>query len=203
MCFSAAEERPGRILALPNGFLKTLVAERYGDELGRYAASAGLERIEIVVDPAVSAVAAESTPQRSSHAPPPLPPVPEQRPGLTTRLFAERGFWQLTPLGAGGTRELDDHRGRLRVEAGAQSACGTYEAMVFPGLRAIWGDGHRADRVVECGLRRLSGLLGRFLAALLSPCHLTDHRPHTPSGALAQDGLLATRRAWVRVAGSA
>jgi hypothetical protein len=37
MCFSAADERPGGILALPNGFLKTLVAKRYGDELARYA----------------------------------------------------------------------------------------------------------------------------------------------------------------------
>ena len=44
MCFSAAEERPGGILALPNGFLKTLVAQRYADELVRYAASVGLER---------------------------------------------------------------------------------------------------------------------------------------------------------------
>jgi hypothetical protein len=35
MCFSAAEERPGGILALPNGFLKTLVAKRYADEISR------------------------------------------------------------------------------------------------------------------------------------------------------------------------
>ena len=59
MCFSAAEERPDGNLALPNGFLKTLVAKRYGDELARYAESVGLERIEIVVDPTVSAPAAE------------------------------------------------------------------------------------------------------------------------------------------------
>jgi hypothetical protein len=41
MCFSAAEERPGGILALPNRFLNTLVAQRYADELARYAASVG------------------------------------------------------------------------------------------------------------------------------------------------------------------
>ena len=35
-----------------------------------------------------------------------------------------------------------------------------YEAMVFSGLLAIWGDGHRAEPVVECGLRRLAGVLG-------------------------------------------
>jgi hypothetical protein len=57
-------------------------------------------------------------------------------------------------------RELDDLRGRLRVEAGAQGACGTYEAMVFSGLLVVWGDGHRTEPVVECGLRRLSGALG-------------------------------------------
>ena len=62
MCFSAAEERPGGILALPNGFLKTLVAKRYGDELARYAESAGFERVEIVVDPTVSAPAADEQP---------------------------------------------------------------------------------------------------------------------------------------------
>ena len=56
MCFSAAEERPGGILALPNGFLKTLVAKRYGDELVRHAESVGLEQIEIVVDPTVTIV---------------------------------------------------------------------------------------------------------------------------------------------------
>jgi hypothetical protein len=55
MCFSAAEDRPGGILALLNGFLKTLIAKRYGDELARYAESVGLERVEIVVDPTVSA----------------------------------------------------------------------------------------------------------------------------------------------------
>jgi hypothetical protein len=40
MCFSAAEERPGGILALPNGFLKAIVSQRYRDELNGYAASA-------------------------------------------------------------------------------------------------------------------------------------------------------------------
>jgi hypothetical protein len=159
MCFSAAEERPGGILALPNGFLKTLVAKRYGDELARYAESVGLERVEIVVDPTVSVHAADGQP-------PDEPPearaarVREQPPGLTTRFFAERGFWQLSPLGPGQTRELDDLRGRLRVEAGTQGACGTYEAMVLSGLLAVWGDGQRAEPVVECGLRRLSGVLG-------------------------------------------
>jgi hypothetical protein len=62
MCSSPAEERPGRILALPNGFLKTLVAKRYGDELMRYAESVRLERVEIVVDPTVSILAADGQP---------------------------------------------------------------------------------------------------------------------------------------------
>ena len=159
MCFSAAEERPGGILALPNGFLKTLVAKRYGDELAQYARSAGLESVEIVVDVTVSA--------RASDEPPAEPPrevrsvrVREQPPGLTTRFFAERGFWQLSPLAAGQTRQLDDLRGQLTVEAGAQGACGTYEAMVLSGLLAVWGDGPRAEPTVECGLRRLSSVLG-------------------------------------------
>ncbi len=164
MCFSAAEERPGGILALPNGFLKTLVATRYGGELDRYAESVGLERVEIVVDPTVSvrATDAQASDAQAPDAPPKAPFARnrQQPPGLTTRLFAERGFWQLTPLGPGGTREFDDLRGRLRVEAGAQGACGTYEAMVLSGLLAVWGDGHRAEPVVECGLRRLAGVLG-------------------------------------------
>jgi hypothetical protein len=159
MCFSAAEERPGGILALPNGFLKTLVAKRYGDELARYAATVGFERVEIVVDPTVSASPTDEQP--------PDPPrearsvrVREQSPGLTTRFFAERGFWQLSPLAAGRTRQLDDLRGRLTVEAGAQGACGMYEAMVLSGLLAIWGNGPRTEPAVECGLRRLSAVLG-------------------------------------------
>jgi hypothetical protein len=155
MCFSAAEERPGGILALPNRFLKTLVAQRYADELERYAASVGLSRVEIVVDPTVSAPTNDAPPAESTETTP-ATPVREQPPGLTTRFFAERGFWQIPALGPGRTRELDDLRGQLRVEAGAQGACGTYEAMVFSGLLAVWGDGHRA----EPGLRRLSGVLG-------------------------------------------
>ena len=160
MCFSAAEERPGGILALPNGFIKTLVSQRYRDELDRYAASAGFDAIEIVVDPTVSVVVRDKEGPRLLRMLPPPTPIREQPPGLTTRLFAERGFWQLTPLGPGGTRDLDDLRGRLRVEAGAQGACGMYEAMVLSGLLAIWGDGHRAEPVVECGLRRLAGVVG-------------------------------------------
>ena len=68
MCFSAAEERPGGILALPNGFLKTLVAKRYGDELARYAESVGFERVEIVVDPTVSARTADERASRRAGA---------------------------------------------------------------------------------------------------------------------------------------
>jgi hypothetical protein len=62
MCFSVAEERSGGIPALPNGFLKTLVAKRYGDELARYARSVGLECVEIVVDPTLSVRAADERP---------------------------------------------------------------------------------------------------------------------------------------------
>jgi hypothetical protein len=159
MCFSAAEERPGGILALPNGFLKRLVAQRYGDELVRYAESVGLARVEIVVDPTVSVRAADGQPpDEPREARPARARV--QPPGLTTRFFAERGFWQLSPLAAGQTRQLDDLRGQLRVEAGAQGACGAYEAMVLSGLLAVWGDGHRAEPTVECGLRRLAAVLG-------------------------------------------
>jgi hypothetical protein len=32
--------------------------------------------------------------------------------------------------------------------------------MVLSGLLAVWGDGPRAEPAVECGLRRLSGVLG-------------------------------------------
>jgi hypothetical protein len=119
----------------------------------------GLERVEIVVDPTVSPLAAEEhAPAEPRHDRPPC--ARDQPPGLTTRFFAERGFWQLSPLAAGRTRQLDDLRGRLTVEAGAQGACGTYEAMVLSGLLAIWGDGPRAEPVVKCGLRRLSSVLG-------------------------------------------
>jgi hypothetical protein len=140
--------------------LKTLVAKRYGDELVRYAESIGFERVEIVVDPTVSAPSA-------ANEQPPDPPrearsirVPEQPPGLATRFFAERGFWQLSPLAAGQTRQLGDLRGPLTIEAGAQGAGGTYEAMVLAGLLAVWGNGQRVEPTVECGLRRLSGVLG-------------------------------------------
>jgi hypothetical protein len=90
----------------------------------------------------------------SSIRPSPLPPLTSTLPPsdvkspptcagaasrVTTRFFAERGFWQLSPLAAGQTRQLDDLRGQLSVEAGAQAACGTYEAMVLSGLLAIWG----------------------------------------------------------------
>jgi len=102
MCFSAAEERPGGILALPNGFLKTFVAQRYACELERYAVSVGLARVEIVVDPTVSATTAdEHLPARRREERP--RPVREQPPGLTTRFFAERGYWLLSPLAPGRT----------------------------------------------------------------------------------------------------
>ncbi len=159
MCFSAAEERPGGILALPNGFLKTLVTQRYGDKLARYAESVGFEHVEIVVDPTVAAPTSDEQPpaERREER---LPPVRAQPPGLTTRFFAERGFWSLSPLAPGRTLEVTDLRGRLQIEAGAQGSCGMYEAMVLSGLLAIWGGGPRAEPVVECGLRRVSTVLG-------------------------------------------
>jgi hypothetical protein len=97
MCFSAAEERPGGVLALPNGFLKTLVAKRYRDHLDRYAASAGFGAIEIVVDPRVSVVVRDEA--DAPFRPETLPPAPgrEQPPGLTTRLFAERSVRLFEP----------------------------------------------------------------------------------------------------------
>jgi hypothetical protein len=173
MCFSAAEERPGGILALPNGFLKTLVSKRYGDELGRYAESVGLERIEIVVDPTVSVHTADRQPADERRQARPVR-VREQPPGLTTRFFAERGFWQLSPLAAGQTRQLDDLRGQLRVEAGAQGACGTYEAMVFSGLLAVWMSWEC------CACRRLwrfSIVLSRPLALLSASARCITVRP--------------------------
>jgi hypothetical protein len=160
MYLATAEERPGDVLALENGFLRGIVAQRYGHELRRYAASTGIDRVELVVDPAL---ASPSVGQRDdSRDLPPLPPpaVRELPPGLTTRLFAERGFWLMAPLAPGRVLELADLRGRIRIEAGAQGSCGTYEAMVLAGLLAIWGDGPRAEPVVECGLRRLSTVLG-------------------------------------------
>jgi hypothetical protein len=54
------KDRPGGILALPNRFLQTFVSQRYRDELQRYAESVGLERVEMVVDPTVSAVAVDA-----------------------------------------------------------------------------------------------------------------------------------------------
>jgi hypothetical protein len=64
---------PGWDPGLPNGFLKTIVAKRHGDELARYAEAAGFERVEIVVDP-VSAPAADEQPsaERREERPPPL-----------------------------------------------------------------------------------------------------------------------------------
>jgi hypothetical protein len=158
MCFSAAQERPGGILALPNRFLKTLVAQRYGAELTPYAESVGFERVEIVVDPTVSATTADEHPPARRRDERPLP-AREQPPGLTTRFFAERAFWLLSPLAPGRTFEVSDLRGRLRIEAGAQGSCGMYEAMVLSGPLAVWGDGPRAE-AVKCGLGRLSTVLG-------------------------------------------
>jgi hypothetical protein len=82
-------ERLGGILALPNRFLKTLVAQRYADELEPYAASVGLARVEIVVDPTVAAPAGDRPPVEATDA---LPAtlVREQPPGLTTRLRRAR-----------------------------------------------------------------------------------------------------------------
>jgi hypothetical protein len=170
MCFTAAEERPGGILALPNGFLKVLVSQRYRVELDRDAASAGFEAMEIVVDPTVSVVPNEARPPPPLETPPPVP-VREQPPGLTTRLFAERGFSQLTPLGPDGTRDLGDLRGRLRVAAGTQGACGMYEAMVFAGLLAIWGDGAPARNELATGdadldARALDGGVAYFVVVV-------------------------------------
>ena len=31
---------------------------------------------------------------------------------------------------------------------------------MLSGLLAVWGDGHRAEPLVECSLRRLAGVLG-------------------------------------------
>lgn len=46
MFFSAAEVRPGAVVALPNRFLRDLAAQKYGDELRRYAASVGCAGVE-------------------------------------------------------------------------------------------------------------------------------------------------------------
>ena len=43
-----------RVLAPPNGFLRDIVAQRYGDELRRYAASIGIHRVALVVDPGIA-----------------------------------------------------------------------------------------------------------------------------------------------------
>jgi hypothetical protein len=72
----------------------------------------------------------------------------ERPPGLTTRFFAERGFWQRSPLAAGQARQLNDLRGRLTAEAEAQSACWTHEAMVLSGLLAVWGEGLEGSRLL-------------------------------------------------------
>jgi hypothetical protein len=154
MCFSAAEERSGGILALPNGFLKTLVAQRFADELVRYAASVGLARIEIVVDPTVSAPSADDQalrePREDHRA-----RLREQPPGLTTRFFAERGFWQLSPLAAGKTRQLDDlravdsasrqvRRAHVGTRRWCSPACSPSGAMGIARSRSSTGPHHEA-----------------------------------------------------------
>ena len=160
MCFSAAEERPGGILALPNGFLKTLVAKRYGDELARYAESAGFERIEIVLDPTLFASTADehAPAERRGRRP---PPMREQPSGLTTRLV--RGARLLATLSA---RRRQDASSSTTCAAGSRSRrvrrvrAGRTRRWCSPGLLAIWGDGPRTEPIVECGLRRLSTVLG-------------------------------------------
>ena len=83
-------------------FLKRLVTQRFGDELVQYAESAGLERVEIVIDPAVSVPTTDARPLDEPRAARPAR-ARVQPPGLTTRFLAERGFWQLSRLHAGQT----------------------------------------------------------------------------------------------------
>jgi hypothetical protein len=85
MLFSAAEVRPGGVVALPNRFVRDRAAQRHGDELRLFATSTGSGCIELVVDPTVSAPTADEQPPDPPREAPSIP-VREQPPGLTTRL---------------------------------------------------------------------------------------------------------------------
>lgn len=129
MCFSAAEERSGAVLALPNEFLRGIVARKYDDELRAWAESTGAARVELVVDRSLAPPLPEDDPagdllaslfdEQPAPSPPPFPA------GVTTRLLAERGFWSLSPGLRAEPFVIDDLRGALAVEPGrrARPAC--------------------------------------------------------------------------------
>jgi hypothetical protein len=112
--------RPGGVVALPNRFLRDLAAQKYGEELRRYAASVACSGVELVIGSGLAA-----RPETEGDAVASFVPVQVERelpPGPTTRFLAERGFWLLTPPAPGRTLEVADLRGRLRVEAADHAA---------------------------------------------------------------------------------
>ena len=158
VCFACAEERDGARLALPNEFVRRLVADRYDAELRSWAASTGAARIELVVDRSLAPppVEEEPEPDEASSAPRLERIFP---PGVSTRLLAERGFWSLSPGQRGAPFVVDDLRGRLSVEPSRAGAPGVHEAIVFTGLLTLWAGGGRREPVVRVSLRRLAELL--------------------------------------------
>jgi len=160
MCFSAAEERPGAVLALPNSFLRGIVARRYGDELRAWAESTGASRVELVVDAALTPpILEDDRVDDATLSEEPAAPRSTFPPGVTTRLLAERGFWSLSPGLRGEPFVIDDLRGTLAVEPSRLGAPGVYEATVFTALLTLWGGGAREQPMVRVSLRRLCALL--------------------------------------------
>src|SRR4051812_1568765 len=83
----------GLVVALPNEFARRWVASHFDDELRRWPESTGVSTVELVVAPALGE-RGQGKPDVGAPARPAEPACP---PGLTTRLFAERGFWSLEP----------------------------------------------------------------------------------------------------------
>lgn len=161
MCFGVAEERGDGVLALPNEFVRGVVARRYDDELRRWAESTGVSSVELVVDVSIAASRVPDAASESADVVDEAPPAPTLRfpPGVTTRLLAERGFWSLSPGQRAAPFAVDDLRGSLAVEPSRRGAPGVYEATVFTGLLTLWAGGDRREPVVRVSLRRLCALL--------------------------------------------
>lgn len=164
---SRLEERDdGATLAVGTAFAAERIAQRFADQLAAHAATLGIARVRIIVDPDLpehsdepaiippAAVSEGEVRETVAAAREPRPAIP----GVVAKLLAERGFFTLSP-----TREAwaaDDIKGRLSVEPAASGAPGVSEACVFTGLVSIWAYGSRAEPVVETSLTGLCEVLG-------------------------------------------
>ena len=91
MLHHVQERCDGRALAVPSGFVRDQLAERFAAELRFRAAELGIDRIELVIDPALPN---PETPEVDTAA-------PQTRPRRLRTSAADRALSYLTPDGAG------------------------------------------------------------------------------------------------------